>query len=112
MPSVRSLFPCTLLVVCCLASLAAAGDWPQWRGVHRDGIAVGETMRSDWKANPPKLLWMKEGMGQGYASVAIVGGRLYTTGNREGAQCVVCADASTGDLLWTTPITDRFRPLS
>lgn len=98
---------CAAAFVVLAAMPLPAGDWPQWRGAQRDGIAAGERMRSDWSARPPKLLWMKAGMGSGYASLAIVGGRLYTTGNRNDAQAVICADASTGEVLWATPITDR-----
>jgi len=100
------LFGALLLGSLIPASQSAAGDWPQWRGSQRDGIATGETIRTDWKAAPPKLLWTKDGMGRGYASLAIVGGRLYTTGNRTNAQSVICADAATGDVLWATPISD------
>lgn len=89
------------------ATALRAGDWPQWRGPDRNGIAADESIRTDWKSNPPQLLWTKSGMGEGYASLAIVGGRLYTTGNRDGAQSVICADADTGDIHWFTPITDK-----
>ena len=110
MPSSRcplSALCALLLVLFTLPATAGAGDWPQWRGPNRDGIAVGESMRSNWDAHPPTLLWMSEGMGRGYASLAIVDGRLYTTGNRDDAQAVVCADAANGDVVWATPITDR-----
>jgi outer membrane protein assembly factor BamB len=90
-----------------LASSARAGDWPQWRGPERDGIAADEQIRTDWSTNPPKLLWMVDGMGQGYASVSIVHGRLYTTGNRGSVQAVTCVDASTGKELWSKPISER-----
>jgi outer membrane protein assembly factor BamB len=82
-------------------------DWPQWRGPNRDGIAANESIRTDWDANPPKLLWMKDGMGEGYASLAVTAGGVFTTGNRDGAQHVICANATTGSIVWTTPITDK-----
>ncbi|MFV0442519.1 MAG: PQQ-binding-like beta-propeller repeat protein [Planctomycetaceae bacterium] len=96
-----------LVLLAALTGNLSAGEWPQWRGPNRDGIAVGENIRTDWDAHPPKLLWVKEGFGNGYASLAIADGGLFTTGNRDGAQAVTCANFKTGNILWSTPITDK-----
>lgn len=103
--------PLLALALVTLAGLAAttpAADpcWPQWRGPNRDGKAVGQKIRTDWKANPPKALWTLDGIGDGFASMAIVGDRLYTTGNLADAQAVSAIDLSTRKVLWQTPITD------
>ena len=34
-----------------------SAGWPQWRGPSRDGVAPAGPFRTDWKTNPPKLLW-------------------------------------------------------
>jgi len=80
-------------------------DWPEWRGPARDGISPDTGLIKDWNAKPPKLLWTSDGMGSGYASLAIVGDRLYTAGDSATAQSVVCASASDGKIIWTSPIT-------
>jgi outer membrane protein assembly factor BamB len=49
---------------------------------------------------------MVEGMGRGYASLSVVDGRLYTTGNFDDGQSVVCADARTGQQIWRKVLTD------
>ncbi|MGC1273602.1 MAG: PQQ-binding-like beta-propeller repeat protein [Planctomycetaceae bacterium] len=87
---------------------AAAADpcWPQWRGPHRDGKAVGQAIRTDWEANPPQQLWKLEGIGDGFASVAIVGEMLYTTGNVKEGQAVTAVDLKSRKIVWQTPITD------
>ena len=86
---------------------AAAGDWPQWRGPNRDGHAADdETMRTNWRETPPQLLWSLDGMGRGYAGVSVVGDRLYTTGNRDGAQSLICVDLAQHEVLWTAKLTD------
>src|SRR5207237_4897562 len=51
--------------------------WPQWRGPTRDGRAPAGTFRTDWEKAPPKLLW-RAACGGGYASLAAVGGKVYT----------------------------------
>jgi outer membrane protein assembly factor BamB len=81
-------------------------DWPQWRGPNRDNKSSQTGLRTDWKAQPPKLAWKIEGMGDGYASVSIVGDRLYTTGNVKKSQSVIAVDLAKQKLLWTKPITE------
>jgi len=92
-----------------LAATTSAADpcWPQWRGPNRDGKAVGQKIRTDWEKNPPKALWTLDGIGDGFASMAIVGDRLYTTGNVAGGQAVSAIDLATRKVLWQTPITDE-----
>ncbi len=62
---------------------ALAADWPQWRGPARDGVARESHLLRQWPTNGPALLWELKGLGTGFSSVAIVGGRLYTMGDLE-----------------------------
>ena len=102
---IRSLL--AFLVVTAAATLPAAEPcWPQWRGPDRDGKAHDARIRTDWDTNPPQLLWTEAGFGEGFASMAIVGERLYTTGNVGGGQAVTAFDLSSRKMLWQTPITD------
>jgi len=82
------------------------GDWPQWRGPNRDGISTDKGLLKDWTAHPPKLLWTADGLGRGYASVTIAGGRIYTTGNLTAGQSVTCLNAADGKIVWQKDITD------
>jgi outer membrane protein assembly factor BamB len=52
------------------------------------------------------LEWNVEGVGAGYASVAVVDGRIYTTGNLDAGQAVTALDAETGKILWSQQLTD------
>ncbi|MEX0715150.1 MAG: PQQ-binding-like beta-propeller repeat protein [Planctomycetaceae bacterium] len=85
----------------------AAADWPQWRGVGRDGKSLSQGLLQDWREDQPSLVWTAKGLGEGYASVAVVGGRIYTTGNVNDAQAVVALDEASGRVLWTTPVTGQ-----
>lgn len=78
---------------------ATAEDWDQWRGPRRDGISRETQWLKHW---PPTLIWRRS-IGEGYASVSISDGRLYTVGWSEpdGKDTLHCIDATTGDTLWT-----------
>ena len=85
--------------------LAASGDWPQWRGPNRSGISSETGLLQDWNQQKPELLWTAEGLGGGYASVSVAGGKIFTTGNLEEGQSVTAIDARDGKLLWSTTLT-------
>lgn len=78
-------------------SSAHAGDWPQWRG---DGHAVVAdfTPPPSWPKELTKK-WSKP-IGDGVATPALVGGKLYAFGYQGGNEVVRCLDAKTGDQLW------------
>ena len=94
-------------VLCTAAPPAAAKDWPQWRGPARDGKSAETGVIRNWNEHPPKLRWIAEGMGGGYASVAVVGGRIYTTGDLADGQGVIAADAKDGKVLWRTSVSPK-----
>ena len=95
-----------------LAGLASAGlpatgkDWPQFRGPNLDGKSTETGIIKNWEEKAPELLWMGEGMGSGYAAVAVVGDRIYTTGDLKDGQGVVALNAKDGKVEWTTVLTE------
>lgn len=80
-------------------ALAQAEDWPWWRGKARDGISRETGLLSSWPEGGPPVRWQVEGLGKGYASVAVVDGVVYTTGMEGGAGIAFAIDAE-GNLLW------------
>lgn len=93
-----------------LATLALhAADWPQWRGVNRDGISTETGLLKSWPEGGPKQVWKATGLGEGFSSFAVVKGRIYTQGQRENQEYVMAYDASTGRKLWETPAGSAFR---
>lgn len=81
-----------------------AAEWPSWRGPDRTGKSPDTGIAKDWNAAPPQLLWTAEGMGNGYASLSVADGRIFSTGNQSDGQGVVCLSTK-GDPLWKTNIT-------
>lgn len=78
------------------------GDWPQYHGPNRDNISAETDLLDRWPADGPPLAWKSHGLGEGYSSVAIVGGRIYTMGNRGDDEMVHCLDAADGKPIWST----------
>jgi outer membrane protein assembly factor BamB len=57
-----------------------AGSWPSWRGPNRDAISTETGLLDHWTGEGPPLKWKATGLGSGFASVAVVDGRIYTMG--------------------------------
>ena len=91
-----------LLVIaasCFLLPFVNAVDWPQWRGIERDGTSSENISPASWGKDGPKQLWRKE-VSTGTSSVAISAGRLYTVGNKGNLDVVYCLNAATGAEIW------------
>src|ERR1700730_12348372 len=100
----------TLILFTLIASVTIrSADWPQWRGPNRDGISAETGLLDSWPASGPRLVWKARGLGEGYSSFAVAGGRLYTQGQQGNQEFVLAFDVSTGKQLWTTPSGRAFR---
>jgi outer membrane protein assembly factor BamB len=92
-----------------LAGMAPAQDWPQWRGPNRDAHATGFVAPKTW----PKELTQKwrVTVGEGVATPALVGDKLYVFSREGGDEVVRCLEAATGKEVWQdkyeTPPVDR-----
>ncbi|MST94556.1 MAG: polyvinylalcohol dehydrogenase [Pedosphaera sp.] len=100
----KSIFRLAALPVACLALTASATDWPQWRGPDRNDISTETGLLKAWPAGGPPLAWKARGLGVGYSSVAVAGGKIFTMGDSPDAGTVKTLDAKDGSILWTTPI--------
>jgi len=79
---------------------AAAPGWPGWRGPGRDGLSAETGLATEWAKDGPPLAWKASGMGVGFSSLAIVDDRIYTMGDRDGAQQLLALSAKDGSLIW------------
>ena len=91
-----------------LAGAAAAADWPQWRGLRRDGRTAETGLLRQWPAAGPELLWRVDGLGEGYSSFSIANGKLFTQSQKKGQQWVMALDASTGKTIWEIAAGEHF----
>ena len=83
-------------------NVAAAADSPQFRGPGRDGVFADTALLASWPDGGPEKLWSRSGLGTGYASLTVVAGRIYTTGERQRVGYVTALDLE-GKKIWQTP---------
>jgi len=90
------------------AATALGADWSQWRGAHGDAKAPDFVAPQSWpKQLTPK--W-KVTVGDGVATPALVGDRLYVFSRENNQEVTRCLDAVTGKELCRTSTTPRARP--
>ncbi len=80
------------------ASCLLAQDWPQWRGVNRDGKVSGFTAPQIWPTNLTQKWQVKVGTGD--SSPVLVEDKLYAFGRQETDEVVLCLDATSGQSIW------------
>jgi len=78
---------------------AEAADYPQWRGINRDGISGETGLLKEWQEGGPELLWSIKGFGSGYSSPSISNGVLYITGTKDNKEFLSAFDLN-GNLKW------------
>src|ERR1051325_8792863 len=93
----------SFLLVCTFSISGLAFDWPQWRGPQRTDISQETGLLKQWPAEGPKQVWIYKNAGNGYSGPAIVGGKLFTMGTRDGKEILLALDANNGKELWATP---------
>jgi outer membrane protein assembly factor BamB len=98
-----------------LATVAAAADWPQWLGPHRDSVWREDGIVEVFPDSGLPVLW-RSPIGLGYAGPAVAAGRVYVMdyelisgkltnnpGARDelrGRERVLCLDAQSGRQRW------------
>lgn len=96
---IRHRFSSTVLTIGAaflLATTAAAQDWPQWRGLDRDGHAPAVTaawpkdLQEEWKIT----------VGIGHASPVVAGNRIYIFTRQGEEEVLLSLDAVSGKEIW------------
>src|SRR6478672_2019279 len=83
------------------AQSPASGDWPQWRGVNRDGISTETGLLKEWPRSGPPVVWSAPDVGGGYGSVSVRGDRVYVQGLKNRQSVVTSLNRSDGKVVWT-----------
>jgi outer membrane protein assembly factor BamB len=83
-------------------------DYPQWRGLHRDGAASGFVEPANWP-NTLTRRWKVE-VGEGYGTPLVVGERVYVFTRRGDREVMAALDARTGAELWQSGYSSPYSP--
>jgi len=92
----------TIAALSLMSGLAAAGDWPQFRGPDGNGIADEKNLPATWGPKE-NVLWKAEIPGRSVASPVVAAGRVYVasaSGVNSGKLNVLCFDVKDGKKLW------------
>jgi outer membrane protein assembly factor BamB len=74
-------------------------QWLQWGGPNRNFKVDSVKLKTDWAEEGPKQLWKRQ-LGEGYSSICVDQGTLYTMFRRGDEDVVTALSADTGETLW------------
>src|SRR5687768_7151451 len=94
-----------LVAVC---ATAAAGDWPQILGPHRNGRADDEKLAAKWPDKGPPLVWRHK-LGAGYAGPAVVGKQVVVFHRVADVERIEALDTATGKPLWKSDAPAEYK---
>jgi outer membrane protein assembly factor BamB len=89
---------------------AAVPDWGQFRGPNRDCHSPDTGLLAPWPQGGPPLAWKVKGVGGGFASLAVAGGKIYTTGDLADGSVVTCLNAADGKQVWQAKLGPKADP--
>jgi outer membrane protein assembly factor BamB len=88
-------------------AVAAAQDWPQWRGAHRDGVAASALAPKVWPEKL-KLKW-KVTLGEGHSSPVVSAGKVYLHTRQGERELLSCLKPETGQVIWQQSYAAPYR---
>jgi len=111
MSNARHLTTVIVFLTICISGIPTMGEsseWPCWRGPNRDGKSTDTSLLKEWPEGGPKLLWQADGLGEGFSTVAVSGGFIYTTGDAPdpvgGGKLLLFAFDMNGKPVWNVPV--------
>ena len=87
-----------LIAAALITTSASAGDWPQFLGPNRDGVAPGEKIRASFDPEP-KIAWSHK-LGDGLAGPAVASGTCIIFHRVGDTATVDALDAKSGKARW------------
>jgi len=107
-----------LLLLLASSTLAAAADWPRWRGPDLNGISTQQGLALKWE-DEPKTLWTAQ-IGSGYSAVSVIGDKLFVFGleksekksffkKEQSAEVIRCLNTATGKEIWSRTMPSTFK---
>jgi outer membrane protein assembly factor BamB len=95
------LYKTVLLLHLLFLSPLLAIDWPDWRGLNRDGVWRETGIVTKFENNPIPAKW-RTPVGSGYSGPSVSNGRVYLTDRiaKKEIERILCLDEETGAKVW------------
>jgi len=94
----------SFIFVSLIAMSSYCAEWPQFRGLQRDGSSAETPLAKEWPHDGPPLLWSCEGLGDGFSSAVSDGDTIYVSGlDAERGEGYVTALDRDGKPRWKVP---------
>ena len=97
-----NLWICFFFCVSAFSLSAQEYSWPGFHGPDRTNKSAETGLLKAWPAEGPVLNWSVSGLGNGYSSVSVSNGFIFTAGSDDELAYVYCFDLS-GNLVWKKP---------
>jgi outer membrane protein assembly factor BamB len=102
--SAKSLLAVGLVLPLLLPAALLADDWPQWRGLNRDGVCGETGLLQSFPAEGLIVRW-RVPVGWGFSSPVVARRRVYLADSElmkpNARERLHCLDETTGKPLWT-----------
>ena len=85
---------------------AQADNWPQWRGVGGNAVSSETSIATQWSTTK-NVTWRTAMPGQGGATPAVWGDRLFVTSADGDDLVLLSIDTKNGEVLWQKKVTGR-----
>ena len=82
----------------------ADAEWPRWRGPNQDDMSPDVGLLKTWPEGGPKLVWKLKEVGNGFSSISIAGGKIFTMGEDNESSYVHAIAMDGSKKLWSTKV--------
>ncbi len=101
--NILNIFFISTLILSTTLNSEKLNEKSQWRGENRDGIYNETGLLTEWPEEGPELLWSVSELPEGYSSVSVANGLIYSTGLKDTMDVLFALDLK-GEKQWETPI--------
>jgi outer membrane protein assembly factor BamB len=104
-----------VLSIAVVAGAANSADWPEWRGVGRQGVWTETGIVERFPPEGPRVKW-RAPIRAGYSGPAVARGRVFLLDHQRGdgtaaIERALCLNEQTGETLWTREWSADYRGL-
>src|SRR5438445_6408235 len=100
----KMLLAAVLTLPLLMSAAVQAEDWPQWRGLNRDGVCAETNLLQSFPAEGLKVRW-RVPVGWGFSSPVVAQGRVFLPDSElskpKAKERLHCLDETTGKAIWT-----------